>query len=152
MLALALDALAEQERQVAEVRSRASALLAAGAVVASLLADAIVHGRGSHIVTAAVFLAVGIVAAGTLLGFSLALLWPKEVAFSLNATETYQWLFAQELTDEVAMNFALADNLQDLRTNNANDVVDTLTSYLRRAVISLAVETVGLAIAAWVLS
>jgi hypothetical protein len=60
--------------------------------------------------------------------------------------------FAQELTDEVAMNFALADNLQDLRTNNANDVVDTLTSYLRRAVISLAVETVGLAIAAWVLS
>jgi hypothetical protein len=49
---------------VSEVRSRAAALLAAGAVVASLLAEAIVPGRGSHIVSAAVFLAVGIVAAG----------------------------------------------------------------------------------------
>jgi hypothetical protein len=37
MFQLGLEALAEQERQVAEVRTRGSALLAAGAVIASLL-------------------------------------------------------------------------------------------------------------------
>lgn len=41
---LGLEALAKQERQVAEARSRGSTLLAAGAVIASLLAKGVFHG------------------------------------------------------------------------------------------------------------
>jgi hypothetical protein len=41
---LGVDALAERELQVAEVRGRASVLLAAGAVVPSLRAKSVFHG------------------------------------------------------------------------------------------------------------
>jgi hypothetical protein len=44
---LGSEALAEQERQVAEVRGRGSTLLAAGAVIASLLAKPVFQG-GHH--------------------------------------------------------------------------------------------------------
>jgi hypothetical protein len=44
---LGVEALAEQERQVSEVRSRATALLAAGAVVVSLLAKPVFM-RATH--------------------------------------------------------------------------------------------------------
>ncbi|HXD54577.1 MAG TPA: hypothetical protein VN618_07465 [Solirubrobacteraceae bacterium] len=40
---LGSEALSEQERQVAEVRGRGSTLLAAGAVIASLLAKPVFH-------------------------------------------------------------------------------------------------------------
>lgn len=45
---LGIDALGEQERRVAELRSRASVLLAAAAVVPSLLTKAIFHGPHPH--------------------------------------------------------------------------------------------------------
>jgi len=46
MFSLASEALTEQERQVAEVGARGTALLAAGAVVPSLLAHGVF--RGPH--------------------------------------------------------------------------------------------------------
>jgi hypothetical protein len=45
---LGVEALAEQERQVSEVRGRASAILAAAAVVPSLLAHAVFHDNHPH--------------------------------------------------------------------------------------------------------
>jgi hypothetical protein len=151
MFQLAIDALAEQERQASETRGRAPTLLAAGAVVASLLAGAIFRGRGPHGTAELISLAFGVLGGIGLLSFSLALLWPKELAFSLNATETYRWLFDIGLTADPGMDLALADSLSDVRDENRT-VIDRLTIYLRIAVIGLALEAAGLAAAAAIAS
>ncbi len=66
---LGVDALAEQERRVAEVRSRASVLLAAGAVVPSLLTKAIFHGPHPHGVIEISAACVGLAGAAGVLVF-----------------------------------------------------------------------------------
>jgi hypothetical protein len=48
MYELGSEALAEQERQVAELRGRGATLLAAGAVIASLLAKPVFDGEHPH--------------------------------------------------------------------------------------------------------
>lgn len=89
---LGSEALAEQERQVAEIRSRGSTLLAGAAVVVSLLAhpvfdDGHPHGFGEWAATVA-----GLVGAGGVLIFVVQLLRPYELGFSVNAGATYRAL------------------------------------------------------------
>jgi len=81
---LGFEALAEQERQVTEVRGRGSTLFAAGAVIASLLAKPVFHvghPDGYLEVTAA---AVGLLGGGGLLLFVILLLRPYELGFSVS--------------------------------------------------------------------
>jgi hypothetical protein len=64
---LGLEELAEQERQVAEIRGRAPALLAAGAVVPSLLARAVFHGHHPHGLGEVLCTGLGLLGAAVLL-------------------------------------------------------------------------------------
>ncbi len=144
---LAADALAEQERQVSELRSRGAGLLAGGAVVASLLAGSVFHAghpRGAAEVTAA---AAGLLGAGGLLVFVVLLLRPYELGFSVRAGATYRALWDEGVLEQPMVDIALAEAFEERRTENAQ-VVRWLTRYLASALATLVVEAVGLAIAA----
>ena len=144
---LGVDELAEQERQVAEIRGRAPALLAAGAVVPSLLAHAVFHGphpRGLDEVLCAV---LGIAGAAILLAAASTLLWPRELGFSVNTRATYQELWDQQILEQPLPDLTLADAFHDRR--QANELVVTrLTALLALAVMALVVEAAGFAAAA----
>jgi hypothetical protein len=75
---LACDALAEQERQVSEVRGRSAALLAAGAVVPSLLAHTVFQGRHPHGPAEVITTVVGLAGAAGVLLFVVLLLRPLD--------------------------------------------------------------------------
>lgn len=90
---LGVEALAEQERQVSEVPGRASAILAAGAVVPSLLAHAVLrdnHPHGGVVEVSAAYL--GIARAIGVLACTVNLLRPRRLGFSVRAGETYREL------------------------------------------------------------
>ena len=112
---LGLEELAEQERQVAEMRGRAAALLAAGAVVPSLLARAVFHGHHPHGFDEVICTVLGVAGAGFLLVFALLLLWPRELGFSVNARATYQALWDQDILQQPLVDLALADAFHDRR-------------------------------------
>jgi hypothetical protein len=79
---LGTAALAEQERQVVETRGRGTAIIAAGAVITSLLAKPVFHGghpHGSFEVAAA---AAGLLGCAGVLLFVVLLLRPREMGFS----------------------------------------------------------------------
>jgi hypothetical protein len=144
---LGLEALAEQERQVAEVRSRGSTLLAAGAVIASLLAKAVFHGGhpdGGVETFAAV---VGVLGAGALLLFVVLLLRPYELGFTVNAPATYRELWEQGILEQPMVDLALADAFEEQRETNSR-AVKRLSWFLAVALGALVLETAGLAAAA----
>lgn len=146
MYQLGAEELAEQERSVAQVRSRPPAMLAAGAVVPSLLAHAVFagpHPRGWEVV----FVGLGILGGIGLLVATLLMMLPYELGFSLDAPFTYKWLFSEGILEQPGVDYVLADALHDRRLANQT-VVDKLTRYLTAAVVALAVEAAGFAIAA----
>jgi hypothetical protein len=144
---LGVDELAEQERQVAEIRGRAPALLAAGAVVPSLLAHAVFHGRHPHGFSEVLCTVLGIAGAAALLVAALMLLWPRELGFSVNTRATYQELWDQQILEQPLLDLTLADAFHDRR--QANKVVVTkLTGLLALAMMALAIEAAGFAAAA----
>ena len=143
---LAVNALAEQERQVVELRSRASVLLAAAAVVPSLLARSVFHGdhpRGIEAVAA--YLGLG--GAAGVLTFGVLLLRPCELGFSMKAGETHRELWREDITEQPMIDIALADALDERRRENA-ETVRRLVLWLAPALASLVLETAGLALAA----
>ncbi len=144
---LGTEALAEQERQVAELRGRGATLLAAGAVIASLLAKPVFagdHPAGTADIVASF---VGVVAAGALLIFVVLLLIPRELGFSVNARATYQALWDQQILQQPMVDLALAEAFDERREQNAG-VVSRLASFLGWALGALTLETAGLATAA----
>jgi hypothetical protein len=146
MYQLGAEALAEQERSVAQLRSRPPAMLAAGAVVPSLLAHAVFagpHPRGWELV----FVGLGILGGIVLLVATLLMMLPYEMGFSLDVSFTYRWLFSEGVLEQPGVDYVLADALHDRRLAN-QAVVDKLTRYLTAAVVALAVEAAGFAIAA----
>jgi hypothetical protein len=146
MYQLGAEELAEQERAVAQLRSRPPAMLAAGAVVPSLLAHAVFagpHPRGVEVV----FTLVGIVGGVGLLVATLLMMLPYEMGFSLDSSFTYQWLFNEEILEQPGVDYVLADALHQRRVENQK-VVDKLALYLSAAVLSLALEAAGFATAA----
>lgn len=92
---LARDGLAEQERQVSEVRGRGPALLAVGAVIASLLARPAFGGAHPDDWQETVCVITGLVGCAVLLLCSLScfLLRPYELGFSVNTDATYNALW-----------------------------------------------------------
>jgi hypothetical protein len=144
---LGVEALAEQERQVAEVRSRGSTLVAAGAVIASLLAKPVfagAHPEGSLEVLAT---GVGLVGCAALLAAVVLLLRPYELGFSVKPGATYRALWEQNVLEQPMLDLALAEAFEERRDNNAQ-VVRRLVRFLALALTALVVETVGLATAA----
>ncbi len=144
---LGFEALAEQERQVTEVRGRGSTLFAAGAVIASLLAKPVFHAGhpdGYLEVTAA---AVGLLGGGGLLLFVILLLRPYELGFSVKPGATYRALWDQGILAQPLIDISLAEAFEERRSNNTQ-VVDRLVLYLTLALASLVIETTGLAVAA----
>jgi hypothetical protein len=144
---LGLEELAEQERQVAEVRGRAPALLAAGAVVPSLLAGAVFHGHHPHGLGEVLCTGLGLLGAAVLLVATGMLLWPRELAFSVDARATYQALWDQQILEQPMLDLVLADTFHDRREDNVA-VVTKMKTLLGVAVMALVVEAAGFAAAA----
>jgi hypothetical protein len=148
---LGVDALAEQERRVADLRGRASVLLAAGAVVPSLLAKSVFHGSHPSGVLEIASAGIGLLGAACVLLFVVLLLRPYELGFSMKAGETYRELWKQAITEQPMIDLALAEALDERRQANAR-TVDRLGLWLALALGSLVFETLGLALAAAVTS
>jgi len=144
---LGLEALAEQERQVAELRSRGSTLLAAGAVIASLLAKPVFTGRHPDGSLEVLATAAGLVGCAALLASVVLLLRPYELGFSVKPGATYRALWEQGILEQPMVDLALGEAFEERRDRNAN-VVGRLVHFLGLALTALVVETVGLASAA----
>ena len=144
---LAVEALAEQERQVSEVRGRGPALLAAGAVVASLLTKPVFDGPHPDGFPGLLAAFVGLAGVAGVLVFVVLLLRPYELGFSVKAGATYRALWDQEILEQPLIDLALAEAFEERREDNAV-VVRRLVRFLALALGSLVVETVGLGTAA----
>jgi hypothetical protein len=144
---LGLAALADQERQVGEVRSRGTPLLAAGAVIAGLLAKPVFHGGHPHGFGEVLAAAVGLAGCAGLLVFVVLLLKPEELGFSVKAGETYRSMWDEGLLEQPAVDLALAEAFEARRHRNAA-VATRLVRLLGFALGALVVETLGLAAAA----
>lgn len=146
MYELGTAELAEQERHVSEIRSRPPTLLAAGALVPSLLAKEVFSGtplRGWELG----WVAFGIFGGIALLVTTALILLPYEMGFSLDASYTYRWMFREGVLDQPGVDLVLADALHERREQNKK-MVDRMTFYLTVAISALAVEAAGFAIAA----
>lgn len=144
---LGADSLSKQERQVAEVRTRGSTLLAAGAVIASLLAKPAFsggHPSGAWQTLAAI---LGLVGAGGLLVCVVLLLRPYALGFSVNPQATYRALWEQEILEQPMVDLALADAFEERWEKNKR-TVGRLVWLLGLALAALVLETAGLAAAA----
>lgn len=145
---LGSEALAEQERQVAEVRGRGSTLLAAGAVIASLLAKPVFHSGHPNDALETLATVVGLLGAGGLLLLVVVLLLrPYELGFSVNAPATYRALWDKGILEQPMVDLALADAFEEQREANTK-AVRRLVQFLAVALAALVVETAGLAAAA----
>jgi hypothetical protein len=144
---LGTAALTEQERQVAEVRGRGSTLLAAGALIASLLAKPVF--QDGHLSGAGEILAatIGLLGAGGVLLFVVLLLRPYEMGFSVKAGATYRALWDQGILEQPMVDLALAEAFEERCNQNAR-VVRLLVLFFALALASLILETAGLATAA----
>jgi hypothetical protein len=144
---LGTAALADQEHQVAEVRGRGSTLLAAAALIASLLAKPVFHdGHPSGLIEIAAT-AVGLLGTGGVLLFVVLLLRPYALGFSVKAGATYRALWDQGILEQPMVDLALAEAFEQRRNQNAQ-VVRSLVLFLALALASLLLEAAGLATAA----
>jgi hypothetical protein len=144
---LGTAALADQEHQVGELRLRGSTLLAAGVLIASLLAKPIFHdGHPSGWLEISAT-TLGLVGCGGVLLFVVLLLRPTELGFSVKATATYKSLWEQDITEQPMVDIVLAEAFEDRRDENTV-AVNRLGLYLAIALGSLMLEATGLAIAA----
>jgi hypothetical protein len=148
---LARDSLAEQERQVNEIRSRGATLLAAAAVVASLFARSVLDGlsEGGWVFNAVAL--VGVLGAAGALASTVLLLRPSRAAFSVTAGESYRAVWDRGITDQPQVDLTLAHLFEERRGNTAT-VVARLERTLDVGLGALVLETAGLAIAAGVAS
>lgn len=144
---LGTAALADQERHVAEARGRGSTLLAAGTLIASLLAKAIFHDGHPSGVGEIAATAIGLLGAGGVLLFVVLLLRPYALGFSVKAGATYRALWEQGILEQPMVDLALAEAFEERRKQNAQ-VVTRLTLFLALALASLMLEAAGLATAA----
>lgn len=147
MYSLGIAALAEQERQVSEVRSRASVLLAAAAVIPSLLTKAVFHGHHPHGLLEVASASIGFAGGAGVLAFVVLMLRPYALGFSVKAGTTYRELWDRGLLDQPMVDIALAEAFEERRIENAV-TVERLARWLGLALASLVLETAGLALAA----
>jgi hypothetical protein len=144
---LGTEALAEQERQVVETRGRGTAIIAAAAVIASLLAKPVFHGGHPHGFVEVAAAVAGLLGCAGVLLFVVLLLRPRELGFSVKADATYRSLWEQGITEQPTVDIALAEAFEERREAN-RPTVERFTLFLALALGSLVLETAGLALAA----
>jgi hypothetical protein len=144
---LGTAALADQERQVAEIRGRGSTLLAAGTLIASLLAKPVFHSGHPRGVVEVTATAAGLLGAGGVLVFVVLLMRPYALGFSIKAGATYRALWDQDMLEQPMVDLALAETFEERRNQNAQ-IVRFLVLFLAMALASLLLESAGLATAA----
>lgn len=120
-LELAKDALAEQERHVADMRTRGAPVLAAGGLVAGLLGKEAFAGSHPDSALEWASVVVALAAAAGLVGCAVGLFTLRRLAFSMNARATYAWLFSTGITTQPLVDLELADRL--VETHEENDEV-----------------------------
>jgi hypothetical protein len=147
MYELGCGALADQERQVAEVRGRGATLLAAGVVIASLLAKSVFHADHPHGFWQVAGEVAGLLGCAGVLVFVVMLLRPYSLGFSVKPGATYRALWDQGILEQPMVDIALAEAFEERRGKNAK-VVKRLVWFLALALASLLIETIGLATAA----
>lgn len=138
---LALRALERQERELSELRTRASTVIAAAALVASFLGAAAIRKPG--LLSEWPILALGSLA---LTGaFNLMVLWPRELRFAFDAPWTYAELYpVLARVDEAQLRIAY--HARDHYRSN-KEVIDGLEYDFRLAVLWLGLQTLCWAIA-----
>jgi len=144
---LGSGALADQERQVSEIRGRGSTLLAAAAVIASLLVKPVFHAGHPRGLADIAATAVGLLGSGGVLVFVVLLLRPYELGFSVKAGVTYRALWSRGILEQPMIDIALAEAFEESRDNNTQ-VVERMGLFLALALTALILETAGLAAAA----
>jgi hypothetical protein len=144
---LGTEALAEQERQLGETRGRGAALLAAGAVIASLLAKPVFHHGHPHGGLEIGATAAGLLGCASVLVFVVLLLRPRELGFSVKSGATYRSLWEQGITEQPMVDIALAEAFEERRERN-RPTVERFTLFLALLLASVVLETAGLALAA----
>ena len=133
-------------------RSRRSAgvvatLLAAGAVIASLLAKPVFHAGHPHGFWQVAGTVVGLLGCAGVLLFAVLLLRPYSLGFSVKPGATYRALWDQGILEQPMVDIALAEAFEERREENTK-VVKRLVWFLALALASLLLETIGLATAA----
>jgi hypothetical protein len=142
---LGADALAEQERQVVEARSRGAAIIAAAVVISLLIGPAFRRGHPTDAIEIISSLAGLVGCAGVLVGVVL-LLRPRELGFSVRPAATYRSLWDRGITEPPMSDIALAKAFEERQEDN-RPTVERLTRFLTLALGSLMLETAGLALA-----
>jgi hypothetical protein len=144
---LASEALAEQERNVGQVRARAPALVAAGTVIPSLLAKTIFHGRHPHGVLEVGATVLGFLGAAGVLVFAVLLLRSYNLGFSADGGAMYRWLWDEKLLQQPKIDIAIAQAFDERRRQNAC-TVEVLLRRLDLALAALVMEAVFFGLAA----
>ncbi len=90
---------------------------------------------------------VGLAGAAGVLVFVVLLLRPYELGFAVRAGATYRELWTDDLTDQPAVDLALAEMFEQRRNRNTK-TVRRLERLLGLALAALVIETGGLALAA----
>jgi hypothetical protein len=144
MLELAKEALAEQERQVADMRTRSAALLASGGVIGGLIGKAVFSGGHPDGWLEWLCATVGVSAAVVLVASVIALFVLRRLAFSIEARAAYAWFFNHAITTQPLVDLEIADRLAQTREKN-HQAVERLRQWLHRALGALVVMAAALA-------
>jgi ABC-type transport system involved in cytochrome bd biosynthesis fused ATPase/permease subunit len=132
---LALRSLDQQERELAELRTRTNTVIAAAALIASFLSAAAVERGGGLSGLAFAALVVFVLTAG----LSLLVLWPRELRFAFDARRTYAELY--RLSGKVAeAQLRVAYGARD-RYDGNKIVIDRLELAFEGAVLTLGAQT-----------
>jgi hypothetical protein len=137
---LALRSLDQRERELGELRARTNTVIAAAAVITSLLGAATINRdvvSGWTVVALLVFASTG--------GLCLFILWPRTLRFAFDARRTYEELypFAARIPEA---QLRVAYSARDRYVENKN-VIDRLELAFQGAVVFLGGQTVLWALA-----
>jgi hypothetical protein len=137
---LALRSLDQQERELGELRARTNTVIAAAAVITSLLGAATIDREGVSgwaVVALIVFAGTG--------ALSLFVLWPRTLRFAFDARHTYQELYP--LAEDVPQaQLRVAYSARDRYVEN-KAVIDGLEFAFQAAVVCLGAQTLLWALA-----
>lgn len=114
---LALRSPDQQERDLAELRSRTNTVIAAAALIASFLGAAAIREHGGLDVLGILALVVLVMTGG----LSLYVLWPRELRFAIDARATYEDLYPL-LDDPAEAQLRVAYGARDRYTRNKTSI------------------------------
>jgi hypothetical protein len=147
MFELAKDALAEQERQLSEMRTRSTAVVGLAGVIGGLLGKEVFTGNHPAGALEWAVTAMGLLAAAILLLSAMRVFALRRLGFSLDAEASYAWLFSHGITTQPAVDLELVERFSRTRAENQK-IIRKLERWFATALVALIVMTIGLATAA----